>query len=64
MLYIERPKGRDIEDERVALTVRDENGLRAATIFVEVGVRPLNIDEIVIRVDRPLGDLSRVVVEV
>jgi len=42
MLYIERPSGKDIRDERVELTVRDENGLRAATLVIAVGVGSLD----------------------
>ena len=33
-MYIERPKGLDISDERITLTLRDENGLRAGTITI------------------------------
>ena len=72
MLHIERPSGRDIHDDRVELTIRDENGLRAATIFVEVRdilasrerLHDTTIEETVIRVDRPVGETSRVVFEV
>lgn len=62
MLWIERPSGRDISDQRVELTIKDENGLRAATIVVDLGI-VTNIEEVRIRVDRPVGETSRVVVE-
>lgn len=63
MLHIERPSGRDISDEKVELTVKDENGLRAATIFVETRIFRVDQEEVRIRVDRPGGETSRVVVE-
>lgn len=37
MLHIERPKGNNIRDERVELTIRDENNLRSATIVIATG---------------------------
>jgi len=36
MLYITRPSGKDIRDDEVELMVRDENGLRVATVVVRV----------------------------
>ena len=71
MLHIERPSGRDLHDTHVELTVRDENGLRAATVFVEtrfvlqsrVSLNDTHVEEVVIRVDRPAGETSRVVFE-
>jgi len=71
MLWIERPSGKDIRDERVELTIRDENGLRAATIFVSTrlslqsraSLHDDRVEEIVIKVDRPVGETSRCVVE-
>lgn len=67
MLHIERPSGRDISGEKLEITIRDENGLRAATIFVRTRevqlIGHLSQEEVVISIDRPRGETSRLVFE-
>jgi hypothetical protein len=51
-MYIERPKGLDISDDHVTLTLRDENGLRAGTVLVRVRVSSLVGEVVSISVER------------
>lgn len=54
---IERPKGLDITDERVTLTLRDENGLRAGTVTIAtIGCDPYGRDIVKVSVERVPGD--------
>jgi hypothetical protein len=48
-MYIERPNGIDITDERVTLTLRDENGLRAGTVTI-AAVHSVAMDRDTVRV--------------
>jgi hypothetical protein len=62
-MFIERPSGLDVSGERVELTIRDENGLRVASVSVVIGLLDvLGSDIIRINIGTVPGD-NHVVVE-
>lgn len=60
-MHIERPKGLDLTDERVTLDLKDENGLRAATIVIVTGVDAMGNDVVKLNVLTIPGDEHLVV---
>lgn len=57
-MHIERPSGLDITDDRVTLTLRDENGLRAGTVHIVVGSSGQDQDALRVSVERVPDDQS------
>ena len=60
-MYIDRPSGIDLASDRVMLDLRDENGLRAATLVIVAGTNDSGRDIVKINVLTVPGDDNLIV---
>jgi len=60
-MFITRPSGIDLSADRVTLDVRDENGLRAATIVIVTGTDGTERDVVKVNVHTVPGDGNLIV---
>ena len=60
-MYIDRPSGIDLASDRVMLDLRDENGLRAATLVIVAGTNHSGRDIVRINVLTVPGDDNLIV---